>query len=72
MTSPRRGSNFAKGGYNKPGPDGILQNDKGSDSPGAHYTSQEHSKRLTVLKRGQEGGPGSGAQPWWMVPPASR
>lgn len=22
---------FAKGGYNKPGPDGILQNDKGSD-----------------------------------------
>ena len=42
---------FAKGGYNKPGPDGILQNDKGERLTLAlTYTSQEHSKRLTVLK----------------------
>lgn len=42
---------FAKGGYGKQGPDGILQNDKGERLTLAlTYTSQEHSKRLTVLK----------------------
>jgi microcin C transport system substrate-binding protein len=42
---------FAKGGYTKPGPDGILQNEKGERLTLAlTYTSQEHSKRLTMLK----------------------
>ncbi|MFQ2005429.1 extracellular solute-binding protein [Aeromonas veronii] len=40
-----------RGGYDKPGPDGILQNEKGERLTLAlTYTSQEHSKRLTVLK----------------------
>src|SRR5690348_16360208 len=39
---------FAKAGYDKPGPDGILQNDKGERlTLAVTYTTQEHTKRLT-------------------------
>lgn len=42
---------FAKAGFTRTGPDGILQNDKGQPlSLSITYTTQEHAQRLTLLR----------------------
>nr|WP_232306935.1 extracellular solute-binding protein [Aeromonas tecta] len=42
---------FAKAGFTKTGPDGVLQNDKGQPlSLSITYTTAEHAQRLTLLR----------------------
>ncbi|MEG0007258.1 MAG: extracellular solute-binding protein [Aeromonas sp.] len=42
---------FAKAGFTKTGPDGVLQNDKGQSlSLTITYTTAEHAQRLTLLR----------------------
>lgn len=42
---------FAKAGFTKAGPDGVLQNDKGQPlSLAITYTTAEHAQRLTLLR----------------------
>lgn len=42
---------FAKAGFTKTGPDGILQNDKGQPlTLNITYTTAEHAQRLTLLR----------------------
>ena len=42
---------FAKAGFTKTGPDGILQNDRGQPlSLSITYTTAEHAQRLTLLR----------------------